>query len=67
MRLLTAVVLAASVAAAAAPGAALFSTADPLTLRLEAPLTDLFGHKSIDDDYSVKGTLTYSDSGHQSL
>jgi len=63
VRLLTAVVLAASVAAAAAPGAALFSTADPLTLRLEAPLTDLFGHKSIDDDYSVKGTLTYSDSG----
>jgi len=68
VRFVTAVVfagLAALAAAAATPGATLFSATDLLALRLEAPLTDLFGHKSIDDGYTVTGTLTYNDSGRE--
>ena len=57
--------VAAALAASADPHTPLFSGYDPLNLRIEAPLSDLFGHKSIDDDYSVTGTLAYSDVGRQ--
>ncbi|HYM24020.1 MAG TPA: hypothetical protein VEU08_12465 [Vicinamibacterales bacterium] len=63
-------ILSADFAKASAPQARaadarspLFSSYTPLALRLEAPLSDLFGHKSIDDGYSVRGTLSYSDNG----
>jgi hypothetical protein len=65
LRCAVVVLIAACSLSAANPGTALFSTYDPLTLRLEAPLTDLFGHKSIDEGYSVTGTLTYTDAGHE--
>jgi hypothetical protein len=42
--------------------AQLFTSYDPLALRLEAPFTDLFAHAS-SPDYSVRGTLSYSDGG----
>src|SRR5439155_19919217 len=42
--------------------AAIFSTYEPLVLRLEAPLDDLFAHAQM-DYYSVRGELTYMDSG----
>src|SRR5207237_1195419 len=40
----------------------LFSSYDPLALRLEAPLADLFAHAA-SEGYSVRGTLSYSDGG----
>jgi len=58
-----AALLVAASALAADSRSALFSSYDPLTLRLEAPFADLFGHKSIDDGFSVSGTLSYSDAG----
>ncbi len=42
--------------------AQLFSSYDPVVLRLEAPFTDLFAHPS-SPDYSVRGTLSYTDGG----
>jgi hypothetical protein len=56
---------AASIVFAANSPPALFATYEPISLRIEAPFTDLFGHKSIDDDYSVKGGLKYADAGRQ--
>ena len=58
-----AILTAALGASAASPGTALFATHEPMSLRLEAPFTDLFGHKSVDDDYSVTGVMTYTDAG----
>jgi len=40
--------------------AAIFSTYEPLVLRLEAPLDDLFAHAQ-QANYSVHGALTYQD------
>ena len=44
--------------------AAIFSTYEPLVLRLEAPLDDLFAHAR-QDNYSVRGALTYQDRGRE--
>src|SRR5947208_9212590 len=44
--------------------AAIFSTYEPLVLRLEAPLDDLFAHAQ-QDNYSVRGALTYQDRGRE--
>ena len=41
---------------------ALFSSAEPLTLELEAPLTDLFTHDRT-ADYAVAGALTVTSDG----
>lgn len=41
-----------------------FGTYEPLTMRLEAPLADLFAHAQ-QDGYAVHGTLTYRDRGRE--
>ena len=38
-----------------------FSSTDPIALKLEAPLGQLFEHGGEDEKYSVPGTLTYKD------
>jgi hypothetical protein len=63
--LCAAVLTTVGIVSAANSGPALFTTYDPISLRIEAPFTELFGHKSIDDDYSVKGRLKYSDAGRE--
>src|SRR5262245_17660350 len=40
----------------------IFYSYEPLVLRVEGPLDDLFAHAQ-QDDYSVRGALTYRDRG----
>jgi len=60
-----AVLTAACAVSAAGSGPALFATHEAIPVRIAAPFTDLFGHKSIDDDYAVTGVLTYTDAGRE--
>jgi hypothetical protein len=47
-------------------GAALFSSDRPLALRLRAPFDDLFDRGARDPDYSVDGSIVYTDpQGHE--
>jgi hypothetical protein len=42
---------------------ALFSTGETLSLRLRAPLDDLFAHAAHDADYTVQGSIAYDGAG----
>ena len=47
--------------------ATLFSSHEPLELRLRAPFDDLFVRGAHDDDYSVRGSLTYTAADGRSI
>jgi hypothetical protein len=50
-------------AAAAAASIAMFSSQDVVQIQLKAPLNELFDNARTDEDYSVDGTLSYTDNG----